>query len=404
VQVPLPLLAVLADAKTAFFGLCLTAGQQVLQALMEQDREQLCGPKNVPDPDRQAYRGGSAPSEVVFGGRRIVLPRLRARSVTGEELTLPSFAYASARDPLDAHTLEAIAVGVTTRKYPRTLEPLRPEVPERAVSKSAVSRRFVALTRARLTTWLATPLDALDIRLVLIDGLHFRDHVILLAVGVDPQGTKHVLALREGTTENATVCKALLADLRARGLDLDRPTLFIIDGGTGLRKAIRETSAALGLVQRCQVHKARNVLEHLPEALRPRIRRALSEAYGLADAALAKRRLEQLAAGLDQTHPGAAASLREGLEETLTLQRLGVTGALYRTLRSTNAIENLNGLVGHFVRHVRRWRDGRMLVRWIAAGLHEARRSFRRVRGHADLAAFVRTLDRQTLDSRKEVA
>src|SRR5882672_3881957 len=406
VQVPLPLLAVLADAKTAFFGLCLTAGQQVFQTLMEQDRMQLCGPKNVPvpDPDRQAYRGGSAPSEVVLGGRRIVLPRLRARSVTGEELTLPSFAYASARDPLDAHTLEAIAVGVTTRKYPRTLEPLRPDVPERAISKSAVSRRFVALTSARLTTWLATPLDDLDIRVVLIDGLHFRDHVILLAVGVDAQGTKHVLALREGTTENATVCKALLADLRERGLDLDRPTLFIIDGGTGLRKAIRETSGALGLVQRCQVHKARNVLEHLPEALRPRIRRALSEAYGLADAALAKRRLEQLAAGLDQTHPGAAASLREGLEETLTLQRLGVTGALYRTLRSTNAIENLNGLVGHFVRHVRRWRNGRMLVRWIAAGLHEARRSFRRVRGHADLAALVRTLDRQTLDSRKEVA
>ncbi len=404
VQVPLPLLAVLADAKTAFFGLCLTAGQQVFQTLMEQDRMQLCGPKNVPDPDRQAYRGGSAPSEVVLGGRRIVLPRLRARSVTGEELTLPSFAYASARDPLDAHTLEAIAVGVTTRKYPRTLDTLPVDVPERAVSKSAVSRRFVALTSARLTTWLATPLDGLDIRLVLIDGLHFRDHVILLAVGVDAQGTKHVLALREGTTENATVCQALLADLRERGLDLDRPTLFIIDGGTGLRKAIRETSGALGLVQRCQVHKARNVLEHLPEALRPRIRRALNEAYGLADAALAQRRLEQLAAGLDQTHPGAAASLREGLEEALTLQRLGVTGALYRTLRSTNAIENLNGLVGHFVRHVRRWRDGRMLVRWIAAGLHEARRSFRRVRGHADLAALVRTLDRQTLDSRKEVA
>ena len=404
VQVPLPLLDVLADAKTAFFGLCLTAGQQVFQTLMEQDRAQLCGPKNVPNPDRQAYRGGSAPSEVVLGGRRIVLSRLRARSVTGAELPLPSFAYASARDPLDAHTLEAIAVGVTTRKYPRTLEPLRPAVTERAVSKSAVSRRFVALTSARLMTALAAPLDALDIRIVLIDGLHFRDHVILLAVGVDVQGTKHVLALREGTTENATVCKALLADLRERGLDLDRPTLFIIDGGTGLRKAIRETSGALGLVHRCQVHKARNVLEHLPEALRPRIRRALNDAYGLADAALAKRRLEQLAAGLDQTHPGAAASLREGLEETLTLQRLGVTGALYRTLRSTNAIENLNGLVGHFVRHVRRWRDGRMLVRWIAAGLHEARRSFRRVRGHADLAALVRTLDRQMLDNRKEVA
>jgi hypothetical protein len=215
VQVPLPLLDVLADAKTAFFGLCLTAGQQVFQTLMEQDRAQLCGPKNVPNPDRRAYRVGSALSEVVLGGRRIVLPRLRARSVTGAELPLPSFVYASARDPLDAHTLEAIAVGVTTRKYPRTLDPLRPDVPERAVSKSAVSRRFVALTSARLTTWLATPLDNLDIRIVLIDGVHFRDHVILLALGVDSQGTKHILALREGTTENATVCKALLADLRA---------------------------------------------------------------------------------------------------------------------------------------------------------------------------------------------
>jgi transposase-like protein len=404
VQVPLPLLDVLADAKTAFFGLCLTAGQQVFQTLMEQDRAQLCGPKNVPDPTRQAYRGGSAPSEVVLGGRRIVLPRLRARSVTGEELALPSFAYASARDPLDAHTLEAIAIGVTTRKYPRTLEPLPPTVTERAVSKGAVSRRFVALTSARLTTWLATPLDDLDIRIVLIDGLYFRDHVILLALGIDAQGTKHVLALREGTTENATVCKALLADLRERGLDLDRPTLFIIDGGTGLRKAIRETSGALGLVHRCQVHKTRNVLEHLPEALRPRIRRALAEAYALADAALAKRRLTQLAAGLERTHPGAAASLREGLEETLTLQGLGVTGALYRTLRSTNAIENLNGLIGRFVRNVRRWRDGRMLVRWIAAGLHEARRSFRRVRGHAELAALIRMLDQRTVDTTKEVA
>ena len=404
VQVPLPLLEVLADAKTAFFGLCLTAGQQVFETMMEHDREVLCGPKNVPNPDRRAYRGGRTPSEVVLGGRRIVLPRLRARSVAGTELRLPSFAYASARDPLDAHTLETIAVGVTTRKYPRTLEPLPADVPERAVSKSAVSRRFVALTSARLATWLATPLDGLDIRVVLIDGLHFRDHVILLAVGIDGQGTKHVLALREGTTENATVCKALLADLRERGLDLDRPTLFIIDGGTGLRKAIRETSGALGLVHRCQVHKARNVLEHLPEAVRPRIRYALTEAYGLADAALAQRRLTQLADGLERTHPGAAASLREGLDETLTLQGLGVTGALYRTLRSTNAIENLNGLVGRFVRNVRRWRDARMLVRWVAAGLHEARRSFRRVRGHADLAALVRALDRRTLDTRKEVA
>jgi putative transposase len=277
-------------------------------------------------------------------------------------------------------------------------------VRDRAVSKSAVSRRFVALTRATLATWLAAPLDALDIRVLFLDGIHFREHVILLALGVDTQGRKHVLALREGTTENATVCASLLADLRQRGLDLDRPTLFIIDGGTGLRKAIRETCGAQGLVHRCHVHKQRNVLEHLPEALRPRIKRALAEAYGLADAALAQRRLEQLAAGLERTHPGAAASLREGLAETLTLHRLGVTGALYRTLRSTNPIENLNGLVGHFTRNVRRWRDGHMLVRWMAAALDEARRSFRRIRGYQQIPKLLRALERHALDTKKEVA
>ena len=404
VQLPLPLLDVLQDTRTAFFGLCLDAGQQVLHTMMEQDREQLCGPKHVPNPARRAVRGGSTRGEVTLGGRRILVPRLRARSVDGHELALPSFTYAAGRDPLDARTLEAIAIGVTTRQYCRALDPLPAGIRERAVSKSSVSRRFVALTSAQLATWLARPLADVDVRIVFIDGLHFREHVILLALGVDSQGQKHVLALHEGTTENATVCRALLTDLRARGLDLDRPMLVVIDGGGGLRKALRETCGATAVVHRCQVHKRRNVLEHLPEAMRPRVRRMLAEAYELADAALAKRRLLQLAAGLDHTHPGAAASLREGLDETLTLQRLGVTGALYRTLRSTNAIENLNGLVGHFVHNVRRWRDGRMLVRWIAAGLQEVTRTFRRLRGHRDLATLICALDRTAMDSRKEVA
>jgi transposase-like protein len=373
---PLPLLDVLADTRTAFFGLCLEAGQQVLRTMMEQDRARLCGPKNEPNPDRRAYRHGHVRGEVTLGGRRILVPRLRARSVEG----------------------------VTTRKYHRALDPLPAGRRERAVSKSSVSRRFVALTSAPLTRWLAQPLDDLDIRSLLIDGLHFRDHVILVALGVDAQGHKHVLALREGTTENATVCKALLTDVGERGLNLDQAVLFVIDGGTGLCKAIRATCGAAAIVQRCQVHKRRNVLEHLPASMRPRVRRALDDAYGPADATLAQRRLEQLAAALDQTHPGAAAALREGLEETLTPQRLGVTGAFYRTLRSTNAIENLNGLVGHFVRTVRRWRNGRMLVRWIATGLHEATRSFRRLRGNRDLSSLIRALDRETLDSRKEVA
>jgi putative transposase len=404
VQVPLPLLDVLQDTRTAFFGLCLDAGQQVLRTMMEEDREQLCGPKHVPNPERRAYRSGSTRGEVTLGGRRILVPRLRARSIEGHELALPSFTYAAGRDPLNARTLEAIAIGVTTRKYRRALDPLPLGTRERAVAKSSVSRRFVALTTTQLASWLTRPLEDLAIRIIFLDGLHFREHVVLIALGVDVQGHKHVLALHEGTTENATVCKALLTDLRERGLDLDRPILFVIDGGSGLRKALREKCGTTAVIARCQVHKGRNVLEHLPESMRPRVRRVLDEAYGLAEATLAKRRLEQLAAGLERTHPGAAASLREGLDETLTLQRLGVTGALYRTLRSTNAIENLNGLVGRFTRNVRRWRDGHMLVRWIAAALQEARRSFRRLRGHRDLAALIHALDRRTLDATKEVA
>jgi putative transposase len=404
VQLPLPLLDVLADTRTAFFGLCLEAGQEVLVKMMEADRTQLCGPSHVPDPQRRVYRHGKVPGEVTLGGRRILVPRLRARSVEGAEVVLPSFAYAAARDPLDAHTLEAMAAGVATREYARVLDPLPTGRTERAVAKSSVSRRFVALTRARLTAWLAQPLDELDVRVVLIDGLHFRDHVILLALGIAADGQKHVLALREGTTENAAVGKALLTDLRDRGLDLDRPLLFIVDGGTGLRKAIRAHCGRAVLVHRCQIHKARNVLAHLPEAMRPRIGRALEEAYALPDAALAERRLTQLAAGLDRTHPGAAVSLREGLAETLTLQRLGVTGALYRTLRSTNAIENLNGLVGHFIRNVRRWRDGAMLVRWIATGLQDAQQRFRRVQGYTALPALIRALDHHHVDTKKEVA
>jgi putative transposase len=404
VQLPLPLLDVLADTRTAFFGLCLDAGQQVLRTMMEQDRAQLCGPRHVPHPGRRAYRSGSTRGEITLGGRRILVPRLRARSVAGHELALPSFMYAAGRDPLDARTLEAIALGVTTRKYRRALDPLPAGTRERAVCKSSVSRRFVALTKAQVATWLARPLDDLAVRVIFIDGLHFREHVILIALGVDLQGHKHVLALHEGTTENATVGKALLTDLRERGLDLDRPILFVIDGGSGLRKALRETCGTTAIIHRCQVHKRRNVLEHLPETIRPRVRRVLDEAYGLDDATLAKRRLEQLAAGLERTHPGAAASLREGLDEALTLQRLGVTGALYRTLRSTNAIENLNGGVGRFTHNVRRWRDGPMLVRWIATALQDVRQGFRRIRGYRDLPALIRALDRRTLDITNEVA
>jgi putative transposase len=396
VQLPLGLLATLEDVQQGFFSLCVAAGREVLTAMMEREREALCGPKWIPNAKRRAVRGGTTKSEVTLGGRRIGIRRLRARSVAGAELSLPSFELAASRDSLDARTLEAIAIGVSTRKYGRSLDPLPVGEVERSVSKSSVSRRFVAMSASMLTEWLSQPLDRFDVRVVIIDGVFFRDHCILMALGVASDGAKRILGLREGSTENAVVAKALLSDLVERGLRVEKPCVFVIDGSKGIRKAIADLFGKLGVVHRCHVHKTRNVLGHLPESMHASVNRAMQQAYESTDPDLARRQLERLARSLEREHPGAAASLREGLEETLTLQRLGVTGTLYRSLRSTNAIENLNGSVVRFCRNVRRWKDGAMLLRWIGSALHEAQRGFRRVKGFRDMKHLVAALDRRS--------
>ena len=392
VQIPLPVLGALVNAKGALFDLCVGVGQQVLGVLMEHDRDTFCGPKGKHDPERTAVRAGSTRSEVTLGGRRIPIRRLRARGAAGE-LALPSCVFAADRDPLDRHTLEAIACGVSTRKYARSLEPLL-EVEERSTSKSAVSRRFVALSQQQMTKWLTKPLDDVDLRVLVIDGIVFRDHAILIVLGIDSDGRKHVLGLREGTTENSRVAQALLRDLLERGLDPERARVFVIDGSKAFRVAIRKTFDRLGVVHRCQIHKRRNILAHLPEVLHASVTKVLVEAWDSPDAQLAARRLRRLADSLETEHPGAAASIREGLEETLTLQRLGLQGALYRTLRSTNTIENLNDSVATYTRNVKRWRGGSMLVRWVSASVLEASQRFRRVRGYRDLAALVVALQK----------
>jgi hypothetical protein len=236
VRIPLPLLSVLEDAESAFFGLCVATGKQVLEAMMQQDRIALCGPAGRHDPERQALRGGSTESAIVLGGCRIGMRRLRARSRDREEFRLPSFEAAARRHPLDRHTLEAIASGVTMRRYARSLEPLPADEPERSTSRSAVSRRFVALTQRRLAEVFSKPLDGLALRVVMIDGIAFRDHCVLLALGVASDGEKHVLGLWEGSTEHSSVAKALLRDLIERGLPTDRALLFVVDGSKALRK------------------------------------------------------------------------------------------------------------------------------------------------------------------------
>lgn len=404
VQPSLSVAGVLHEVQSAFFGLCVRAGKAVLSAMMEEDRVALCGPKGVPDAARRAYRGGHTRSWVTLGGRRIAISRPRVRGVDATELSLPSFAWAAHTDPLDATTIAAISAGVSTRRYRTTLERLPVGERESAISRSAVSRRFVALSSVRLAEWLNRKLAELVLPVVMIDGIHFRDRVVLIALGIDEEGRKHILGIREGSTENTRVVRALLADLIERGLDAEAPRLWVIDGAKALRRAIAEVFGGSALVQRCQEHKRRNVLDHLPKELQVSVSRALRDAWAAKDAALARRQLERLAQSLARAHPGAAASLREGLEETLTVIALGLEGALYRTLRSTNPIENLNGLIAHYTRNVKRWKDGEMLLRWIGTALHEATSGFRSVRGFRDMKRLCRALQQRVqADSRDQL-
>lgn len=395
VQLSLPVAGVLRDVQSAFFGLCIDAGKAVLGAMMEAERTALCGPKGSPDARRMAYRGGHTRSQVVLGGRRIAIVRPRARAVAAGELNLPTFAWAAHTDPLNRATISAIAAGVSSRRYGCTLDPLPAAEVQSSVSKSAVSRRFVALSSVQLAEWLSRRIDAIDLPVVMIDGIHFRDRVVLVALGFDSQGKKHVLGIREGSTEKTQVVKALLSELIDRGLNADRIRLWVIDGAKALRRAIADVFGASAMVQRCQVHKRRNVLDHLPDEMHASVGRAMADAWGSNNVVLAKRQLERLASSLAKDHPGAAASLREGLDETLTVIDLGLDEALYRTFSTTNPIENLNGSIAQFTANVKRWRDGQMVLRWIGAALTDASRRFRAVRGYRDMKRLITALTKR---------
>jgi transposase-like protein len=362
----------------------IAAGATALAAVLEAERTQAVGPRYAHLPTRSARRAGSARGELVMGGRRVQVRRPRARSLEGAEIQLPSWTAFAAEDPLDERAVNQMLVGVTTRRYARSLEPLAAPLPERGTSKSAVSRRFVAATQKQMDEWLGRDLSQLDLAALMIDGIVIAEHVMLVALGIDTDGKKHVLGVREGATENATACTALLADLRDRGLRTDRAVLVVIDGGKALAKAVRNVFGARAIVQRCQAHKTRNVVEQLPDELRPSVRQAMRDAYAASDADRARTMLVNLARRLRDEHPGAAASLDEGLDETLSVKRLKLHRKLERQLSTTNAIENLMGSVRELARRVRRWRGGSMIVRWTVTAVAAAAHRFRRITGARD--------------------
>jgi transposase-like protein len=380
----------------------IRSGIGELQRMLERERGSVCGPRYEHQADREAHRHGHARGELVLGGRRVAVQRPRVRTEDGREVTLPSWQEFSQEDPLTARAVEQMVLGVTTRKYQRSLEELPAVVEDRGTSKSAVSRRFVAATQEQLEAFLLRRLDGLDLLVLMIDGIHVAEHVVLVAVGIDVEGTKHVLSAREGATEHSTPCRELLSELRERGLNLERPMLVVIDGGKALAKAVRDVLGRHVAIQRCQVHKRRNVLDHLPEGLRKKVGARISSAYGCGDVDTARRKLRQLERELAKEHPGAAASLREGLDETLTVLEFELPRALERTLRTTNLIENLMGTARRITRNVKRWRGGSMILRWVAAATQEAQRGFRRVRGHAGLQKLVVALRERARRPRKQ--
>jgi putative transposase len=395
-QVSVAMGEIAAELREGLLALAVGAGLQVMQQLMEADVTAACGPRGRHDPDRTATRHGTEAGSVTLGGRRVPVSRPRVRAVDGSgEVPVPAYELFTSTELLGKMAMERMLAGVSTRRYPVALEPVgeHVEADAKSTSKSAVSRKFVAMTETALTDLLAADLSGLDLVAIMIDGVHFADHLCVVALGIGIDGIKHPLALVEGSTENTTLVRGLLVGLRDRGLDVTRPILAVLDGAKALSAAVREVFDH-PVIGRCQLHKIRNVQDHLPQKLRSLVGQRMRQAYHADSALAAQALLEKLAAELDKTHPGAAVSLREGMAETLTVLRLGLPPTLARTLRSTNAVESMISISRDHSRNVKRWRDGQMAMRWCAAGMVEAGKQFRRVNGHLHLPALRAALHR----------
>jgi putative transposase len=367
-------------------------GLGVMGELIDTEVTEVAGPKGKHDANRGATRHGSEDGKVTLGGRRIPVRRPRVRSVADadgveHEVHLESYDTFASVDLLAEHMVASMLAGLSGRRYSSALEPVGETVEATAsgTSQSAVSRRFIAATAERLGEFRSRPLDDQRWLIVFIDGFDFASHTMIGALGVTADGTKVPLGVVEGSTENATVVRHLITGLRDRGLDASEGILFVLDGAKALKTAVTNVFGDHAVIARCRVHKERNVMDHLPDAQRPWVRRKLRAAWSNPNAAEAEAALRALAGQLDKVNPDAAASLREGLAETVTVTRLGVTGALLKTVMSTNPVESMIEIVRAHARNVKRWQDGDMRLRWAAAGMLAAESQFRRVKGYRQL-------------------
>ena len=387
-------------------------GLEVMSELVEAEVSELAGPKGKHDPGRAVYRHGTEAGRVTLGGRRVPVRRPRARTLAEDggadrEVRWESYDTFASVDLLSEQMVTSMLAGLSGRRYQRALEPVGEQLAASAsgTSQSSVSRRFIAATAERLAEFRARPLEGERWLIVFVDGFDFAGHTMVGALGVTAEGTKVPLGVVEGSTENASVVRGLISGLRDRGLDATEGVLFVLDGGKALAKATREVFGDQAVIARCRLHKERNVLDHLPESERLWVRRKLRAAWANPDAAEAEAALTALARQIEKVNPDAAGSLREGLADTLTVTRLGITGSLLKTVMSTNPIESMIEIVRDHSRNVKNWQGGDMRLRWAAAGMLTAQAQFRRVKGYRQLPLLAAALEHAVgADNRTELA
>ena len=390
VSVPLPLVEVWEELQPQVEQLTGLAGLQIIRAVIEDEVTRRVGPRYQPAGDGGCFRWGQQPGYVVFAGRKVPVNRPRVRTREGQEVELETYTRLKHDGRRQRAVREGIVAGLTSRNYPRAVQSV---LDGYGIQKSSVSREFVQASATQLKKLCEKNLAELDLVAILIDGIHFGKQVLVVALGVDSSGKKHALGLWQGATENTVVVKDLLEDLVTRGLAPERRYLFVIDGAKALRAAIERVFGERAEVQRCQLHKRRNVAEYLPKGTQSDYDRRIRNAYAMTGYAEAKAELQKIFRQLERVNPSAARSLEEGLEETLTVHRLGVGELLRRSLANTNPIESCLSTVERVARNVKRWHAGDQALRWTATGLLEAERKFRKVKGFREPPALQHKLN-----------
>ena len=390
VRLPLPLVEVWEELQPEVERLTGLAGLKIIGAVIEDEVTRRVGPRHQPDPASSCLRWGQQPGYVVFAGQKVGVERPRVRTRQGEEVQFDSYARLQHDGRRQRAVREGIVAGLTSRSYHRAVQSV---LEGYGIEKSSVSRQFVQASAAQLKRLCEKKLDDLDLVAILIDGIHLGQQVLVVALGIESSGKKHVLGLWQGATENTTVVKELLEDLVARGLNSERRYWFVIEGAKALRAGIERVFGGRAEVQRCQIHKRRKVKEHLPKSAQRDTDRRIRNAYAMTDYTAAKAELEKIFRQLERINPSAARSLEEGLEETLTVHRLGVGTLLRQTLASSNPIESCFSIVEKVARNVKRWRAGNHALRWTATGLLEAEKKFRKGKGYRELELLQRKLN-----------